>query len=193
MSLCRSSSVTSSPASSMSEVVEPRVPLLLPGQGATGFRIWHEGQLRVVPWGCRRGESKILPPTGWARLGTVRAGAWAEWSAESVEIPAVLGFDGGVWFAIRQGIRGILVRDEKDRPHVYPVCEPASHYYEVMTRSEWMAVLVREDAGSLRVNARAYPSLTLLAANAIRRLSISSANSTPHPPAASNTISRSRS
>jgi hypothetical protein len=106
--------------------------------------VWHEGQLKIVPWGCRRGDSRVLPSTGWARLMTVKSGAWSEWSPEPVEIPAALGFDAGVWFAIREGVCGVLVRDEKDRPRVYPVCEPASHYYEVMTRSEWMPVLVKD-------------------------------------------------
>jgi hypothetical protein len=96
----------------------------------------------VASWGCRRGESKVLPCTGWARLSTVKDGQWAEWNAEAVEIPAVAGFDGGVWFAIRQGVRGVLVRDEKGVLRVYPVCEPSSHYYQMMTRCEWMLVLI---------------------------------------------------
>jgi hypothetical protein len=33
---------------------------------------------------------------------------------------------------------------EQGRPVVYPIVEPATHYYEVMTRSEWMPVLVGE-------------------------------------------------
>jgi hypothetical protein len=106
--------------------------------------VWHEGQPAIVTWGCHRGESRVLPATGWARLATVTAGDWAAWGAEPVVIPAVLGFDGGVWFAVREGIRGVLVRDDKDKMRVYPVCEPASHYYKVMTRSEWMPVLVRD-------------------------------------------------
>ena len=41
----------------------------------------------------------------------------------------------GVWFRIRQGIRGLLVPDERGIAVVYMICEPASHYYQVMTRS----------------------------------------------------------
>jgi hypothetical protein len=49
-----------------------------------------------------------------------------------------------VWFAIQKGVQGVAVRDEQGRAVVFPVCEPARHYYAVMTRSEWMPVLVGE-------------------------------------------------
>jgi hypothetical protein len=41
-------------------------------------------------------------------------------------------------------LAGLLVRDESGTPAVYVLCEPASHYYEVMTRSKWAPVLVGE-------------------------------------------------
>ena len=37
----------------------------------------HEGQLRIVRWGCRRGESRVLPVGGWTRLATVESGYWS--------------------------------------------------------------------------------------------------------------------
>jgi hypothetical protein len=43
-----------------------------------------------------------------------------------------------------QGVRGLLVRDEKGEPVVYVLCEPATRYYRVMTRSERMPVLIGE-------------------------------------------------
>ena len=104
----------------------------------------HEGQLRIVRWGCRRGESRILPVGGLTRLATVESGYWSESGAELVDVPAALGLDGGVWYAIRQGVRGVLVKDERGVERVYVVCEPASHYYAVMTRSAWMPVLIGE-------------------------------------------------
>jgi hypothetical protein len=58
--------------------------------------------------------------------------------------PACFGFDKGIWFQIREGVRGILVRDEAGRPHVYLLTKPASHYYHVMTRQERMPVLIGE-------------------------------------------------
>jgi hypothetical protein len=42
------------------------------------------------------------------------------------------------------GLRAVVVRDERGAPAVYPLVEPASHYYRVMTRSAWMPALVGE-------------------------------------------------
>ena len=55
-----------------------------------------------------------------------------------------MGLDRGVWFRVREGVRGVVVRDESGGPVVYVLCEPATHYYQVMTRSEWMPALVGE-------------------------------------------------
>src|SRR5262249_52924276 len=106
--------------------------------------VWHEGRLLLARWGCRRGESRVLPCTGWTWQASIEEGRWAQWEAEPVDIPAMMGLDGGIWFRTRRGIRGLLVRDEGGAAVVYMVCEPASHYYEVMTRSKRMPVLIGE-------------------------------------------------
>jgi hypothetical protein len=106
--------------------------------------VWLDGQLLVVSWGNRRGESKSLPQTGWTRQTSIESGAWGEQELHTVVIPATLGLDRGVWYCIRQGVRGVVVHDEASRPRVYVVCEPASHYYRTMTRSDWMPILVGE-------------------------------------------------
>jgi hypothetical protein len=106
--------------------------------------VWHEGRLQIVRWGCRRGESKVLPCTGWTWLESVEEGRWGDWEAVPVDIPATLGLEKGVWYRVREGLRGVLVHDEQGRPAVYMICEPASHYYQVMTRSERMPVLIGE-------------------------------------------------
>jgi hypothetical protein len=85
-----------------------------------------------------------LPLTGWTRQTSIESGAWGERELHPVDIPATLGLDRGVWYCIRQGVRGVVVHDEAGRPRVYVVCEPASHYYRTMTRSEWMPALVGE-------------------------------------------------
>ncbi len=48
-------------------------------RGAAVLPVWHEGQLRVVRWGCRRGESRFLPVGGWGggRDRRDSSGAWA--------------------------------------------------------------------------------------------------------------------
>jgi hypothetical protein len=106
--------------------------------------VWLDGELQVLPWGNRRGESRALPCTGWTRQASVEAGAWGERELQPVVVPATLGLDKGVWYRIRQGVRGVVVADEGGRQRVYVVCEPASHYYRTMTRSDWMPALIGE-------------------------------------------------
>jgi hypothetical protein len=104
--------------------------------------VWHEGQLLLVRWG--KGRSPGLPRGGWTRQTTVEGGYWQEWQAQAVEIPASLGRTNGVWYQIKQGVRGLLVADESGELAAYMICEPASHYFQVMTRSKWMPVLLGE-------------------------------------------------
>ncbi len=107
--------------------------------------VWRDGRLEILRWGNRRGESAHLPCTAWTQTGTVEGGGWGECGVEPVVIPATMGLDKGIWYRIRQGIRGLLVHDEGGIPRVYVVCEPASHHYRTMTRgSEWMPVLIGE-------------------------------------------------
>jgi hypothetical protein len=106
--------------------------------------VWLDGQLRVVRWGNRRGQSRRLPCTAWTWLATVEKGGWAELEPVEVAIPAAMGLDRGVWFQIREGVRGLAVRDEQGELVVFVLVEPASHYYQVMTRSAWMPVLIGE-------------------------------------------------
>ena len=105
--------------------------------------IIHDGQLVVREWGNRGGKVK-LPKTGWCRKESLEAGKWRWLNPEPVEIPASFGLEKGIWFQITEGIKGVLVRDETGREHVYMMTEAASHYYEVMTRHNRMPVLIGE-------------------------------------------------
>jgi hypothetical protein len=106
--------------------------------------VWRDGQLQIVRWGNSRGLSRFLPRTGWTWQETIDAGAWKNIDSAAVDIPATLGFEKGVWYRIRQGIRGLLVSDERSEPVVYMICEPSTHYYRIMTRSNRMPVLIDE-------------------------------------------------
>ena len=75
---------------------------------------------------------------------TLAKGGWGRSTVEAVVIPATLGLDNGVWFSVREGVKGVVVRDERGDPVVYVLIEPATHYYQVMTRSQWMPSLVGE-------------------------------------------------
>lgn len=105
--------------------------------------IWRDGKLLCVRWGNGRGQSRFLPRTGWTWLETIQGGGWRGVDAIPVDVPATYGLDGrGVWYVIEQGVRGLLVPDERGSAVVYLICEPASHYYEVMTGSRRMPVLI---------------------------------------------------
>ncbi len=106
--------------------------------------IWRDGQLQIVRWGNGKGQSRFLPRTGWTWMETIESGWWNKLNPVAVEIPAILGCDRGIWYVVRQGMRGLLVPDEKGWAVCYMICEPASHYYQVMTRNDRMPVLIGE-------------------------------------------------
>ncbi|WZO97141.1 hypothetical protein EP7_004163 [Isosphaeraceae bacterium EP7] len=106
--------------------------------------VWRDGRLQVVRWGNGRGQSRALPRTGWTWLSTIEEGGWRNSGAVPVDIPASLAMERGVWYRVRQGVRGLLVPDERGFAVAYVICEPASHYYQVMTRSDRMPVLIQE-------------------------------------------------
>lgn len=105
--------------------------------------IIHEGRLTMARWGTHKGESSRLPVSGWTWLDSVERGKWMSHDAAEVVIPARLGFDRGIWFMVREGARGIVLR-EGGQLVVYMIVVPASHYYQVMTRAKQMAALVGE-------------------------------------------------
>lgn len=99
------------------------------------------GRLAIREWGNRSGNGK-LPKTGWCRQESLAAGKWRWLNPQSIEIPANFGLEKGIWFQVTEGMQGILVRDESRHELVYMLTEPASHYYEVMTRHNRMPVLI---------------------------------------------------
>ncbi len=100
------------------------------------------GRVSLARWGCRREECRVLPSTGWTTDERVKSGYWREVGAEEVTIPAARGYDGGYWYAIPSPIRAVLVRPVDGQVHVFVVCQPASNYYAVMTKSEWMPAMI---------------------------------------------------
>lgn len=122
---------------------EPEVRFLWRARPAL-LPVWLDGRLQVVRWGNRDRSDRTLPPTGWTWRATVEAGRWAAMEPEEVDIPAGCGLMNGVWYKVKQGMKGLLVRTRAGEPIVFMVCEPATRYYRVMTRCEWMPVLIGE-------------------------------------------------
>ena len=107
--------------------------------------VMHDGQMVIYEWGNRGNKESKLPRTGWCRNESLEAGKWRWLSPEPVEIPADFGLEKGVWFQINQGMRGIVVRDEIELPHVYMLTQQASHYYQTMTKHERMPILIGQE------------------------------------------------
>lgn len=103
---------------------------------------WIDSQLSILPWGNASKVSR-LPCTGWCRQEDLESGLWQHLHPILIEIPATLGLEKNVWYLIPEGgLRGIIVRDERRQPRVYLVTQPASHYYEIMTRHNRMPLFV---------------------------------------------------
>src|SRR5262245_29686264 len=89
---------------------EPEVRFLL-REAVRVLAVCLAGGLRLVRGGNRRGQSRTLPCTAWAWRTTLEAGGLSEWRPEPVVIPAAVGLDRGIWFRIREGVRGVAIRD----------------------------------------------------------------------------------
>jgi hypothetical protein len=100
---------------------------------------WIDSQLIVCHWGNQDRHSR-LPRTGW--INSDELDRWIHAKPKLIQIPANYGFEKGIWYQIIEGIKGVLVCDERRVPHVYMLTEPASHYYNVMTRSRRMPVFM---------------------------------------------------
>jgi len=113
------------------------VPAFLP--------VWWGGKLQLLRWGNRDRSERRLPPSAWTWRETLESGKWADLPTERVDIPARFLFVNGVWTMCKEGVRGLLVRTPSDDlPVVYLICQPATRYWEVMTRAKWMPVLIGE-------------------------------------------------
>jgi hypothetical protein len=111
-------------------------PALLP--------VWWNGALHIVRWGNRDRAERKLPPTGWTWQATSEEGKWSALAPEPVVIPATFELVNGVWYKVKQGMRGLLVPDRAGHPVVFMVCQPSTRYYQVMTRADWMPLLIDE-------------------------------------------------
>jgi hypothetical protein len=105
--------------------------------------VWYRGELQLLRWG-NRDRRNGLPAAAWAWQATYAAGGWKPFGAEEADVPARYGLDGAVWVAVREGVRALVVRDGQGLPVVYLLCQPATHYYRVMTRAERMPVFIGE-------------------------------------------------
>ena len=104
-----------------------------------------ENQLSIIEWGNRNDKTSKLPRTGWCRQESLEAGKWRWLSPAPVVIPASYGLEKSVWFPIREGMCGVIVKDKQEQPHVYMLTQAASEPYHRMTGHARMPVLIGQE------------------------------------------------
>lgn len=92
--------------------------------------IEHQGQLKLCLW-------KGLYP-----LEKLQKGFLQNATADRVHIKANRAHANGVWFHIREGMEGILLKPPHKEPELYLLTVPSTHYYKTMTGAPRMPVLI---------------------------------------------------
>lgn len=91
-----------------------------------------ENETHLVEWGNRDADIP-LPKTGWAKVESVENGKWRYYNPQFITIPAIRGFEKGVWFDITgKGIRGLLI-EKGDVQRAYMLTQKADSAYLKLT------------------------------------------------------------
>lgn len=106
--------------------------------------VLHDGQLVIYEWGMKFEKQRKSFRVGYCKEESLQAGSWQYLQPEAVVIPADFGYEKGIWFNIVQGVRGVVVRDDQGKPHVFVLTQPSTHYYEMMTKRNREPVLVEQ-------------------------------------------------
>ncbi len=108
----------------------PLLPVLLHGKNT------------LIPWGNR--NTPNLPHTGFCKIESLEAGKWAWLQPLPINIIASSALVNGVWFQVKQAIRGLMIIDSHGIQYGYMLTQPATHYFQTMTGAERMPVLVNQ-------------------------------------------------
>ena len=109
------------------------------------------GDQRLVTWGRRREEAGGLPPGGWARLDSVRAGKWQRYGPSPVliQVESFMEKDdagNSHWYELagEDYIQGLVARDgEMDRVYVVTVSPEDPQHAAVHDR--WPRIVSRSN------------------------------------------------
>lgn len=101
-----------------------------------------DNQFRIVRWGNGQRCSKILPHTGRVEVRELEQGIWQHADIQEVIVTGNAALHRGVWFPLLEGIKGIYLKDEHGTPTVFMLMDKPSDYYQIMTKSKVMPVIV---------------------------------------------------
>lgn len=104
--------------------------------------IFLNGRNILLPWGNR--ENPSLPRTGFCKLESLQAGKWQWLKPEPVNILASSALTNGVWFQVKQGIQGLIIKNPAGHELCYMLTQTSTHYFRTMTGAERMPVLTNQ-------------------------------------------------
>ncbi len=99
----------------------------------------YRGRNILVKWG-NKGSARV-PRTGYCKTDSLKGGKWQWLKPEPMMILACFALTNGVWFHVRQGIEGVIVKGENSVLYGYMLTKPSTHYFKIMTGAERMPVL----------------------------------------------------
>jgi len=92
-------------------------------------------KISLKSWG-NRDKNNHLPQTGWAKLESLNEGKWDHYKPRYVKIPAVRGYEKGLWFdAPKDGYLGVVVGQGQSE-RAYMVTAQASQEYLNLTKHD---------------------------------------------------------
>lgn len=89
-----------------------------------------------------RGRLQFCRWRGLYPLEKLKKGFLNEARAVRVQVKANRAHANGVWFHVREGMEGILLKQPNKEAELYILTVPATHYYKTMTRAARMPVLI---------------------------------------------------
>ncbi|MFH1668014.1 MAG: hypothetical protein ABH884_03270 [Candidatus Komeilibacteria bacterium] len=107
--------------------------------------VQEKNEVRLYNWGNRDKEIK-LPTTGWAKQESLKQGKWNHLEPKIVNIVAEQGYEKGVWFKIKKGLKGVLVKNR-----VYMLTQPADHDYQELTKHDRMPIVIDQPSHSSNI------------------------------------------
>ena len=104
--------------------------------------ILYNGQNQLVLWGNKTNLN--IPRTGFCKIESFQNGKWLWLHPVPVHIIASSALMNGVWFQVKEGIQGLLLKNSPGPAHCYILTQPATHYFKTMTGAERMPVLINQ-------------------------------------------------
>jgi len=98
----------------------------------------NNGQINLFEWG-NRDKKNLFPQTGWAKKESLEKGKWDWLKPVKVNIPAQKGYEKKIWFDIKDGLEGVVVKNNKSKK-IYMVTDEADKKYLAETHHDRMPV-----------------------------------------------------